>query len=137
MCILRSELSPKQGDYSDPSNYRPIAVTSLLSKVMERIINIELLGYLEDHQPISDYQYGFRHGRSAGNLLEYLTHRCWAEAVESKGKALAVSLDIAEAFDRVWHRALLSKLPKYVIPEGLCNWISSFLSGRLLRCAMP
>ncbi|TLL64776.1 reverse transcriptase family protein, partial [Acinetobacter baumannii] len=71
----------------------------------------------------------FRHGRSAGDLLVYLTHR-WAEALESKGEALAVSLDIAKAFDRVWHRALLSKLPSYGIPEGLCKWIASFLDGR-------
>ncbi|CAK1584682.1 unnamed protein product [Parnassius mnemosyne] len=73
--------------------------------------------YLEDHQLISDRQYGFRRGRSAGDLLVYLTHR-WAEAVESK------------AFDRVWHKALLSKLPSYGLPEKLCNWITSFLADR-------
>ncbi|CAK1596057.1 unnamed protein product [Parnassius mnemosyne] len=91
---------PKKGDRSDPSNYRPIAITSLFSKIMESIINCQLIRYLEDHQLISVRQYGFRRGRSAGDLLVYLTHR-WAEAVESKGKALAVSLDIAKAFDRV------------------------------------
>lgn len=126
---------PKKGDRSDPSNYRPIAITSLLSKVMERLINTQLLRYLEGHQLISDRQYGFRHDRSAGDLLVYLTHR-WAEAVESKGEALAVSLDIAKAFDRVWHRALLAKLPSYGIPEGLCNWIASFLSDRSIRVAV-
>ncbi|XP_048000240.1 uncharacterized protein LOC125237293 [Leguminivora glycinivorella] len=72
------------------------------------------------HQLISDRQYGFRHGRGAGDLLVYLTHR-WATAIESKGEALAVSLDIAKAFDRVWHKALLSKLPSYGLPEGLCT----------------
>ncbi|CAG4916568.1 unnamed protein product [Colias eurytheme] len=78
---------PKKGDQSDPTNYRPIAITSLLSKVMENIINSQLLGYLEENQLISDQQYGFRHGRSAGDLLIFLTHR-WASAVESKGEAL-------------------------------------------------
>ncbi|CAK1586475.1 unnamed protein product [Parnassius mnemosyne] len=43
---------------------------------------------------------------------------------------LAVSLDIAKAFDRVWHKALLSKLPSYGLPEKLCNWITSFLADR-------
>ncbi|CAK1593890.1 unnamed protein product [Parnassius mnemosyne] len=88
--------------------------------------------YLEDHQLISDRQYGFRRGRAAGDLLGYLTHR-WAEAVESKGEALAVSLDIAKAFDRVWHKALLSKLPSYGLPEKLCNWITSFLADRSIK----
>ena len=123
---------PKKGDRSDPSNYRPIAITSLLSKVMERVLNRRLLQYLEDRQLISDRQYGFRHGRSAGDLLVYLTHR-WAEALEGKGEAIAVGLDIAKAFDRVWHRALLSKLPSYGIPEGLCRWIASFLDGRSIK----
>nr|XP_037877023.1 uncharacterized protein LOC110384916 [Bombyx mori] len=96
---------PKKGDRSDPSNYRPIAITSLLCKIMESIINRQLMGYLEEHQLISDRQYGFRKGRSAGDLLALLTHR-WAQAVESRGEALGVSLDIAKAFDR--HKALLS-----------------------------
>ncbi|CAK1584849.1 unnamed protein product [Parnassius mnemosyne] len=123
---------PKKGDRSDPSNYRPIAITSLFSKIMESIINCQLMRYLEDHQLISDRQYGFRRGRSAGDLLVYLTHR-WAEAVESKGEALAVSLDIAKAFDRVWHKALLSKLPSYGLPEKLCKWITSFLADRSIK----
>ncbi|CAK1577857.1 unnamed protein product [Parnassius mnemosyne] len=99
---------------------------------METIINSQLMRYLEDQQLISDRQYGFCRGRSAGDLLGYLTHR-WVEAVESKGKALAVSLDIAKAFDRVWHKALLSKLPSYELPEKLCNWIPSFLADRSIK----
>ena len=126
---------PKKGDRSDPSNYRPIAITSLLSKVMERVINTKLLRYLEDHDLLSDRQYGFRHGRSTGDLLVYLTHR-WSVAVESQGEALAVSLDVAKAFDRVWHGGLLSKLPSYGLPEGLCKWVASFLSGRSIKAVV-
>ncbi|CAK1589721.1 unnamed protein product [Parnassius mnemosyne] len=80
---------PKKGDRSDPSNYRFIAITSLFSKVMETVINSQLMRYLEDHQLISDRQYGFHRGRSAGDLLDYLTHR-WVEAVESKGLPLGI-----------------------------------------------
>ncbi|CAK1586323.1 unnamed protein product [Parnassius mnemosyne] len=124
---------PKKGDSSDPSNYRPIAITSFFSKVMETIINSQLMRYLEDHQLISHRQYGFCRGRSAGVLLGYLTHR-WAEAIESEGKALNVRLDIlAKACDRVWHKALLSKLPSYELPEKLCNWITSFLADRSIK----
>ncbi|CAG4992787.1 unnamed protein product [Parnassius apollo] len=120
---------PKKGDRS---NYRPIAITSLFSKTMEFIVSCQLMRFLEDHQLISDRQYGFGRGQSAGDLLVYLTHR-WAQAVESKGEALAVSLDIAKAFDRVWHKALLSKLPSYGLPEKLCDWITSFLADRSIK----
>lgn len=50
----------------------------------------------------------------------------WAEEVESKKEALAVSLSITKAFDRVWHKAILSKLPLYGLSEKLCNRITIF-----------
>ena len=49
---------------------------------------------------------------------------------------LAVSLDMAKAFDRVRHEALLAKLPFYGLPENLCNWIASFLNGRSSKVAI-
>ncbi|CAG9783827.1 unnamed protein product [Diatraea saccharalis] len=100
--------------------------------IMESIINRQLLRYLEDHQLLNDQQYGFRSGRSAGDLLVYLTHN-WATAIETKGEALAVNLDIAKAFDRVWHKTLLSKLPSYGLPAKLCAWVTSFLTDRSIK----
>ena len=81
---------------------------------MESIINSQLLAYLEDHRLINDRQYGFRHGCSTCDLLVYLTHR-WAAAIESKGEGLAVNLDVAKDFDRIWHGALLAKIPCYLV----------------------
>lgn len=123
---------PKKGDRSDPANYRPIAVTSVIAKVFERIINTQLIRYLEDHSLIHDRQYGFRPKRSTGDLLAYVTH-IWGEAMDKHGESLAVSLDIAKAFDRVWHRSLLSKLPAYGLPPRLCDWVAGFLEGRRIR----
>lgn len=123
---------PKKGDRADPVNYRPIAITSILCKVMERVLNSKLLTYLEDNDLLSDRQYGFRRGRSTGDLLVYVTH-CWGEAIEKHGEALAVSLDISKAFDRVWHANLLNKLSAFGIPADFCSWIKDFLSERSIR----
>ncbi|CAH1995547.1 unnamed protein product [Acanthoscelides obtectus] len=90
------------GSKTDPYNYRPIALLSVLSKVMERCINRELLDYLERHSLISDRQYGFRHQRTTGDL---------------------------NPFDQLWHATLLSKLPSYGLPEKLCRWVADFISG--------
>ncbi|KAJ2951379.1 hypothetical protein O0L34_g13520 [Tuta absoluta] len=76
---------PKKGYRADPAHYHPISITSILCKVMERVLN----------------------RRSTGDLLVYVTY-CWGEAIEKNGEALAVSLDISKAFDRVWHASLLS-----------------------------
>ncbi|CAH2088457.1 unnamed protein product [Euphydryas editha] len=67
-----------------------------------------------------------------GDLLVYATH-LWGEALDKYGEALAVSLDISKAFDRVWHDGLIAKLPAYGIPTSLCTWISDFLRERSIR----
>ena len=77
---------------------------------------------------INDSQYGC----SNGDLLVYLNH-CWAAAITSKGEGLALFLDMAKAFDRVWHGALLAKLPSYGLSENLCKWIACYLTGRSIK----
>ena len=101
---------PKKGDKSNPSNYRPIALTSVLSKIMESIINKRLLSFLESSNLLSDHQYGFRRGRSTGDLLAYVTN-LWSSALDSFGESRIIALDISKAFDRVWHKGLIAKLP--------------------------
>ncbi|CAH0402108.1 unnamed protein product [Chilo suppressalis] len=83
---------PKEGDRSDPANSRPIAFTSVLCKVLGRVLNNDLTCYFEDYCLIHDRQYGFRPNRSTGDLL-------------TSGES------IAKALDRVWHKSLFSKFP--------------------------
>ena len=120
---------PKKGDKSDPSNYRPIAITSLISKTMDTIITKQLLAYLETNSLLSDHQYGFRQARSTGDLFTYAVH-AWSPALESYGDSRVISLDISKAFDGIWHKGLLAKLPIFGLHHSLIKWISSFLSDR-------
>ena len=117
---------PKKGDKSDPSNYRPIAITSLISKTMETIVTKQLFAFLETNN-LSDHQYGFRQAKSTRDLLAYAVH-AWSSALESYGESSRV--DISKAFDRVWHKGLLAKLPMFGLHHTLIKWISSFLSDR-------
>ena len=59
----------KKGDKHFSSNYRPISLTSVVVKVMERIIHRQLMTALETNHLISNYQHGFRHQRSTVTLL--------------------------------------------------------------------
>ena len=122
---------PKKGDRSDPSNYRPIALTSTIAKVFETLLNCHIIKHLESLSLLSDHQYGFRKARSTGDLLSYLTH-LWSSSLRNFGESYVVALDISKAFDRVWHKALLAKLPSYGFTPPLCNLISSFLSDRFI-----
>ena len=100
---------PKKVDKSNPLNYRPIAITSLISKTMETIITKQLLTFLETNNLLSDHQYVFQKARSTGDLRAYAVH-VWSSALESSGESRVISLDISKAFDRVWHKGLLAKL---------------------------
>ena len=108
------------GDCSNPSNYCPIALTSAFAKVFETLLNSHLIKHLESNKLLSHHQMGFRKARSTGDLLSYL---------RNFGKSFVVALDISKAFDIVWHKALLAKLPVYGFTPSFCKLISSFLSN--------
>ena len=89
---------PKKGDRSNPSNYRPIALTSCLSKAFESILNRKILEHLSTHNLLSDHQYGFRKGRSTGDLLAF-PNDSWSSSLRNFGETFSVALDISKAFD--------------------------------------
>ena len=81
------------------------------------------------HNLLSDRQYGFRKGRSTDDLLVFLTESC-SSSFRDFDETFAVGLDISKAFDRVWHKSLISKLPYYWFYLSLRIFIASFLSDR-------
>ena len=121
--------NPQKRDKSNPLNYYPIAIISLISKTMDTIITKQLPTFLERNNGLSYHQYGFRKARSTGNLLAYAFH-VWSSALESCGESTVISLDISKAFDRVWNKGLLAKLPMFGLSQTLINSIGSFLSER-------
>ena len=96
---------------------------------METITAKQLLTFLETNSLLSHHQYGFRQARSTGDLSAYAV-RAWSSALESYGENRVISLDISKAFDRVWHKGLLAKLPMFGLHHTLIKWISRFLSDR-------
>ena len=121
----------KKGDCSNLSNYRPIALTSAVAKVFETLLNSHFINRLEYNKLLSDHQYSIRKARSIGDLLSYLTH-AWSSSLRNFGESFVVTLDISKAFDRVWHKALLAKLPAYGFTPSFCKLIFSFLSNRFI-----
>ena len=117
----------KKGDRSNPSNYRPIALSSVIAKVFESIFNSHFLHHLEKNLLLSDHHYGLHKARSNGDLLSYLTH-LWSSSLRDFRESFVVTLDISKAFDRVWHKALLAKPPAYGFTPPLCNLILIYLS---------
>ena len=98
---------------------------------METIITKHLLTFLETNNLLSDHEYGFLKARSTGDLLAYAVHVS-SSALESCGESSVISLDISKAFDRVWHKGPLAKLPIFGLHYTLIKWIGSFLSDKLI-----
>ena len=119
----------KKGKKNTFSNYRPISLTSVCSKLMERIIRDQLVRYLESNNLINEHQHGFRAGRSCTTqLLEVM--EIWTEIIDKGGSIDCVYLDFAKAFDKVPHKRLIEKLKAYGIEGKIVNWISDFLHNR-------
>ena len=121
-----------KGSDQDPTNYRPISITSCLGKLMEKIIFKYLYNYLEQHDILTNYQSGFRPKDSTVNQLLEI-YRVIIENLD-KGKDIKfIFCDISKAFDKVWHEGLLYKLRKYGINGSIINWFTSYLTNRKQR----
>ena len=125
----------KKGSRYTPLNYRPICLTSVSCKCLERIIARSLYKYLEDHDILSEHQFGFRAGRSTMDqmILVYNDISLWLD----QGNAVDLILfDFSKAFDVVSHHILLVKLNQLGIDRNLIAWIEAFLVGRSMTVAV-
>ena len=125
----------KSGDQGLAENYRPVALTSQVTKVFEKILRKKLHGYLEDHHLFNESQHGFRQGRSC--LSQLLAHTEQLISLIENGENVdVIYLDFSKAFDRVDHTILLNKLQKNGIRGKVLTWIESFLKGRTQRVSV-
>ncbi len=117
----------KKGKENICDNYRPVSLTSIVWKVMEKMIRAQAINHL--NQFISSCQHGFIEGRSCiTQLLD--TIDTWSRLLD-KGSAIdAIYRDFSKAFDSLPHRRLLLKLEAYEIKGALLRWLESFLTGR-------
>lgn len=126
-------LLPKAGkDHTQPKNYRPISLLSALGKVFERLINNELVAYLEANNILPESQAGFRPKRSTQDQLLKLVQE--AKSAQARGHNLmATFFDVEKAFDKMWHQGFLLKLLDKGFDRATLALIQSYLTNRTIQ----
>jgi len=115
------------------SDYRPISITSVLSRTFERIITstyiYPAITNPPPHLTFND-QFAFRPTGSTTaaviSLLQSVT-----DLLETQPYVRVVALDFSKAFDSLRHATLLSKMASLPLPDNVYNWIANFLTGRV------
>uniref|UniRef100_A0A452HYE6 Reverse transcriptase domain-containing protein n=1 Tax=Gopherus agassizii TaxID=38772 RepID=A0A452HYE6_9SAUR len=125
----------KKGRKSDPSNYRPVSLTSVVCKVLEKILKEKVVKDIEVNGNWDKLQHGFTKGRSCQtNLISFFEK---VTDYLDKGNAVdLIYLDFSKAFDTVPHGELLVKLEKMGINMKIERWIRNWLKGRLQRVVL-
>ena len=115
-----------EGDKCNLSNYRPISVLPVFSKVFEKVAYTQLYDYLETNSILHKQQYGFRAKKSTTqailNFLQYLYKQ-----IDSGNIEIYLFLDFRKAFDCANHETLLSKLNTCGVPGIAFGWLRSYL----------
>ena len=114
---------------SVPSNFRPISILSIISKVLERVVYQYIFQHLCLTSPISPKQWGFLPGRSTTSALLSVIHN-WLQQLDLGFDVCTVYFDLRKAFDSVPHRPLLQKLLDIQLNPYLVQWVSSYLTNR-------
>ena len=122
----------KKGRKKSANNYRPVSLTAICCKLLEKIIRNKMVKHLEDQGLINKDQHGFRYGRSCcTELLEVM--ETWTRWFDLGLPWDAIYTDFSKAFDSVPHERLLLKVEAYGIKGDLLKWIRDFLTDRKQR----
>jgi hypothetical protein len=123
---------PKAGKPpNEVKSYRPISLLPLISKLFEKLLLKRLKPIIEEKKLIPDHQFGFRQMHSTIDQVHRISDVI-EQALEDKKICSAVFLDVAQAFDKVWHEGLILKLQN-LLPMQYVDVLKSYISERLFR----
>ena len=113
----------------DPFNYRPISTLSAIAQIFEKLVCKQIVNYLEKHEILYEFQFGFRKGHSTAQAIAEITDNL-RKAIDNNQYSCGVFLDLSKAFDTVNHAILLEKLQLYGIRGVALQFFTSYLVNR-------
>ena len=122
----------KKGSKTNPSNYRPISLLPLISKIIEKLIHEQASSFLSNNELLYNYQSGFRKNHSTDSCLTFL-HDKILKGFDKGLMTGMILVDLQKAFDTIDHDILLKKLSAIGFSNHTIGWFKSYLSNRLFR----
>lgn len=119
-------------DNPSASDYRPISITSVISKVLEKIIHKKWLCNISSTISCNQFAFLSRVGQGSVNALTYIMHRIFS-FLDSPGAVRVLMIDFEKAFDKVPHDIILNALIAHHAPFQIVRWVKSYLHMRKQR----
>ena len=119
----------KKDDPLNAKNYRPVALIPVLSKVLERVIFLQMIQYMESNNMFHPSHHGYRSGHNTCTALIEM-YDSWVEALERGELSGVMFVDLSAAFDCVDHSLLLEKMKLLGFSSACISWCDSYLVGR-------
>jgi len=111
----------------DSSNYRPVSILSVFSKILEKLIYNRLILFINKHNILTDDQHGFRDNNSNETVSQLFIENILA-AVDKQLYVLSITFYLTTAYDVRNHEILLTRLEYYGIRGTIKAWIESYVS---------
>ena len=122
----------KKGSRNKSENYRPVSLTTVICKLLERLIKDHMVDFLVKHKLLNSSQHGFHKARSClTNMLCFLEEI--TKWIDVGSPVDIIYLDFQKAFDKVPHQRLLLKLKAHGIGDSITDWIEQWLTDRRQR----
>ena len=123
----------KEGDKTEKSNYRPISVLPVISKLFEKLVFNQLYHYMKENSLFTSDQSGFLRLHSTLTCLLKMSDD-WYNGLDLSKLVGLVFIDLKKAFDTVDHDILCKKLELYGVQQRELSWFRSYLSNRKQFC---
>ena len=123
----------KEGDKTEKSNYRPISVLPVISKLFEKLVFNQLYRYMKENSLFTSDQSGFLRLHSTLTCLIKMSDD-WYNGLDLGKLVGLVFIELKKEFDTVDHDILCKKLELYGVQQRELSWLRSYLSNRKQFC---
>uniref|UniRef100_A0A8C6NY71 Reverse transcriptase domain-containing protein n=1 Tax=Nothobranchius furzeri TaxID=105023 RepID=A0A8C6NY71_NOTFU len=128
--VVRPLLEKSNLDFNDFNNFRPVSNLPFLSKILEKLVLIQLNDFINHQHVLEKFQSGFRVNHSTKILNDFRTN------FDARRVTVLVLLDLSAAFDTVEHTILLTRLKKIGLSGAVHSWFTSYLTDRTFMVSL-